>query len=168
MKGERQMKRKHAVKKACLGMLAAVLTVSSSGASQAHSGRTDASGGHHDYRNVSGLGYYHYHHGYPAHLHTNGVCPYAVPVSVPEEPETESQKPAAEKIKISHKKLTLAQGKKKKIKITGTKSKVKWSTNKKKVATVNKYGKITAKSKGKAIIKASVNGKVYKCRVTVK
>lgn len=43
----------------------------------AHSGRTDASGGHRDNRNVSGLGYYHYHcGGYPPHLHSNGVCPY--------------------------------------------------------------------------------------------
>lgn len=45
---------------------------------EAHQGRTDASGGHHDYKNKSGLGSYHYHcGGYPAHLHTNGVCPYA-------------------------------------------------------------------------------------------
>lgn len=44
---------------------------------EAHSGRTDSSGGHKDNKNKSGLGYYHYHHGYPAHLHKNGVCPYA-------------------------------------------------------------------------------------------
>lgn len=45
---------------------------------QAHSGRTDASGGHRDNKNASGLGSYHYHcGGYPAHLHPNGVCPYA-------------------------------------------------------------------------------------------
>lgn len=43
---------------------------------QAHSGRTDSQGGHRDNKNKSGLGSYHYHHGYPAHLHTNGVCPY--------------------------------------------------------------------------------------------
>ena len=43
----------------------------------AHGGRTDSSGGHKDNRNKSGLGGYHYHcGGYPAHLHTNGVCPY--------------------------------------------------------------------------------------------
>ena len=42
----------------------------------AHSGRTDSSGGHRDNKNKSGLGSYHYHcGGYPAHLHTNG-CPY--------------------------------------------------------------------------------------------
>ena len=41
-----------------------------------HGGRTDGSGGHNDNNNVSGLGSYHYHHGYGAHLHPNGVCPY--------------------------------------------------------------------------------------------
>ncbi len=42
----------------------------------AHPGATDDYGGHHDYDNVSGLGDYHYHHGHPAHLHPDGVCPY--------------------------------------------------------------------------------------------
>ena len=50
--------------------LSLVLTVS------AHSGRTDASGGHRDNKNASGLGYYHYHcGGNPPHLHSNVVCP---------------------------------------------------------------------------------------------
>lgn len=44
----------------------------------AHSGRTDANGGHRDNKNKSGLGYYHYHcGGHPPHLHPNGVCPYS-------------------------------------------------------------------------------------------
>ena len=44
----------------------------------AHSGRTDSNGGHKDNKNASGLGSYHYHcGGYPAHLHTGGVCPYS-------------------------------------------------------------------------------------------
>ena len=38
----------------------------------AHPGRTDSKGGHKD----SSTGEYHYHHGYSAHQHTNGVCPY--------------------------------------------------------------------------------------------
>ncbi len=50
----------------------------------AHSGGTDASGGHHDYHNKSGLGPYHYHHGYPAHLHENGICPYENALPVPD------------------------------------------------------------------------------------
>ena len=39
----------------------------------AHSGRTDAYGGHTNHS----TGEYHYHHGKPAHQHPNGVCPYA-------------------------------------------------------------------------------------------
>lgn len=38
----------------------------------AHSGRTDANGGHYN----RATGEYHYHHGYPAHQHTDGICPY--------------------------------------------------------------------------------------------
>ncbi len=45
---------------------------------EAHSGRTDSSGGHRDNKNKSGLGSYHYHcGGNPPHLHDNGVCPYS-------------------------------------------------------------------------------------------
>lgn len=43
----------------------------------AHQGRTDKYDGHRDTENQSGLGGYHYHCGdYPAHLHSDGVCPY--------------------------------------------------------------------------------------------
>ena len=38
----------------------------------AHSGRTDGNGGHTD----KSTGVYHYHHGYSAHQHPGGVCPY--------------------------------------------------------------------------------------------
>lgn len=38
----------------------------------AHSGGTDYKGGHY----VNGASEYHYHHGYPAHDHPNGQCPY--------------------------------------------------------------------------------------------
>lgn len=49
---------------------------------EAHSGRTDGNGGHRDNKNKSGLGSYHYHcGGHPAHLHTNGTCPYAATAS---------------------------------------------------------------------------------------
>lgn len=44
----------------------------------AHAGKTDSNEGHKDNKNKSGLGSYHYHcGGHPAHLHTNGVCPYS-------------------------------------------------------------------------------------------
>lgn len=38
----------------------------------AHPGQTDEDGGHYD----RSTGEYHYHHGYPAHQHTGGQCPY--------------------------------------------------------------------------------------------
>lgn len=50
--------------------LTLLICVSSSLIAFAHSGRTDGSGGH---NSSSG---YHYHHGYSAHKHTNGKCPY--------------------------------------------------------------------------------------------
>lgn len=54
-----------------------MMLAGSAAAVYAHSGRTDSRGGHKDNQNKSGLGYYHYHcGGYPAHLHTDGVCPY--------------------------------------------------------------------------------------------
>lgn len=43
----------------------------------AHKGRTDSSGGHYDYSAKE----YHYHHGYSAHQHPNGVCPYETTTS---------------------------------------------------------------------------------------
>lgn len=39
----------------------------------AHRGRTDSSGGHYN----RSTGEYHYHHGYSAHQHPNGICPYS-------------------------------------------------------------------------------------------
>ena len=53
-----------------------------------HPGRTDEDGGHTD----SSTGEYHYHHGYPAHQHPNGVCPYEN-----EEPYYQSRSSKAEK-----------------------------------------------------------------------
>ena len=38
----------------------------------AHPGNTDAQGGHYE----GDTGEYHYHHGFPAHQHPNGICPY--------------------------------------------------------------------------------------------
>ncbi len=41
----------------------------------AHPGGTDGNGGHY----VGNPGEYHYHHGYSAHQHSDGVCPYEEP-----------------------------------------------------------------------------------------
>jgi hypothetical protein len=49
----------------------------------AHSGGTDSKGGHYDHIN----GGYHYHHGYPAHQHPNGECPYRTESNKTTEPK---------------------------------------------------------------------------------
>lgn len=76
--GNLQMKKKIA-KRISICLMSSMLVFSSvPGTVQAHSGRTDSSGGHHDNKNVSGLGSYHYHcGGNPPHLHDGGVCPYS-------------------------------------------------------------------------------------------
>lgn len=45
----------------------------------AHSGRTDAMGGHHDYQNKSGLGSYHYHCGVIRRIYTKMVSVHILP-----------------------------------------------------------------------------------------
>lgn len=57
------------MKKAALLLVIALLLTTSA---FAHPGRTDANGGHYD----RATGEYHFHHGYPAHQHTGGACPY--------------------------------------------------------------------------------------------
>lgn len=64
---------------------------------QAHSGRTDSSGGHKDNKNKSGLGSYHYHcGGHPAHLHSNGVCPYNMTTTTKVTPTAQETKETKE------------------------------------------------------------------------
>lgn len=65
------------LKKILLFILVIISSFAFSMTSFAHSGRTDSSGGHHDYNNKSGLGSYHYHHGMGPHLHPDGICPYS-------------------------------------------------------------------------------------------
>ena len=47
----------------------------------AHPGRTDGRVGHYN----SATGEYHYHHGYSAHQHPNGICPYETVLSQEDE-----------------------------------------------------------------------------------
>lgn len=75
---------------------------------------------------------------------------------------------AASKVKLNKTKATLYTGKTLQLKVKGTKKKVTWKSSNKKVATVSKNGKVTAKKKGKATITATVSGKKYNCKVTVK
>lgn len=59
--------------KKILALLSVLMIVFSlSVTSLAHSGGTDSKGGHYN----RSTGEYHYHHGYSAHQHPGGVCPY--------------------------------------------------------------------------------------------
>lgn len=93
---------KKVLQKLVIYLCAFTLAFSTPVATSAHSGRTDAQGGHHDYKNVSGLGSYHYHHGYGPHLHNNGKCPY----------ETSSSSSSSNKVTKPAKKKTNATVKK--------------------------------------------------------
>lgn len=72
--------------------------------------------------------------------------------------------------RLNYKKVTLIQGKKKKLKVRNLRRrrKVKWYSTKKSVATVNKKGVVKAKKKGKTYIVAKVGKKKYRCKVIVK
>lgn len=72
--------------------------------------------------------------------------------------------------RLNYKKVTLVQGKKKKLKVRNLsrRRKVKWYSTKKSVATVNRKGIVKAKRKGKAYIVAKVGKKKYRCKVIVK
>ena len=63
--------------------------------------------------------------------------------------------------RLNYKKVTLVQGKKKKLKVRNLRRrrKVKWYSTKKSVATVNRKGVVKAKKKGKATIVAKVGKK---------
>lgn len=72
--------------------------------------------------------------------------------------------------RLNYKKITLVQGKKKRLKVRNLsrRRKVKWYSTKKSVATVNKKGVVKAKKKGKTYIVAKVGKKKYRCKVIVK
>lgn len=126
----------------------------------AHSGKTDSSGGHKDNKNKSGLGSYHYHcGGYPAHLHTNGYCPYTdtFPSSV----------------KVSAEKTDIGMGEKITLSATVSPSNacttnVDWESSDPSVVSI-KNGVATAVGYGTATISASTfNDKVGSIKITVK
>ena len=72
--------------------------------------------------------------------------------------------------RLNYRKVTLVQGKKKRLKVRNLRRrrKVKWYSTKKSVATVNRKGVVKAKRKGKAYIIAKVGKKKYRCKVIVK
>lgn len=126
----------------------------------AHSGRTDASGGHRDNQNVSGLGSYHYHcGGFPAHLHVQGYCPY--------------RDIFPSKVSVSASKSSLSVGETATVNASVSPSNacstsVTWESSNPNIVQVND-GKIFALKYGTATITATTfNEKVGSITITVK
>lgn len=162
----------------------------------AHSGRTDSQGGHKDNKNKSGLGSYHYHcGGHPAHLHTNGICPYSSNVSSSKKSKTNtlsknntssssessksttSSKPTiinVTSIQINENIESLEIGKSKKLTTTimpsnATNKNIIWRSSDENIATISEEGVITAKKKGLVdIIATSSNGKTNKIQINIR
>lgn len=70
-------------------------------------------------------------------------------------------------VRLNKRTLTLAVGKTYRLKVTGSQETVTFSSSKKSVAAVNRYGKVTAKKAGTAVITAKVGSTKLKCKVTV-
>ncbi len=137
----------------------------------AHSGRTDSSGGHRDNKNASGLGSYHYHHGYGPHLHPNGICPYAPKQEIPTPPKI-----AIDSVKIASNNTintTLIVGENRPLIVTispenATNKSITWSSNDTNIATVSNDGIVNAKNAGTVIITAKTNnGKTDNLSLTI-
>ena len=76
---------------------------------------------------------------------------------------------AKQNVKISRKKVVLATGKSKKLKLDGVKkkNKIRWKSSDKKVVSVSRNGKIKARRNGSAVVTARYQNKKYKCKVLV-
>lgn len=124
----------------------------------AHSGRTDSRGGHKDNKNVSGLGYYHYHcGGNPPHLHENGVCPYSSKAAVKTAPVEN-----VDKITLSNvpTKMNIGDNSSVTYKITSSSSNpvVKWESSDENVISIGSRGELYANNSGQATVTVSAEG----------
>lgn len=166
-------------KRKLVSILLKVLVISSMSVSAyAHQGKTDSYGGHKDKENKSGLGSYHYHcGGNPAHLHTNGVCPYSSDSSTSKSSASSSSatntkvtstEPATidvTDIKINENVTGMETGESKELTVTitpdnATNKNVTWKSNDENIATVDSTGKVVAKKAGMVDITVeSSNGK---------
>ena len=177
----------------CIAMiLLSILCINVS--TNAHSGRTDANGGHKDNKNASGLGSYHYHcGGNPAHLHPNGVCPYSSKsktktTTKKENTNTKSNtntktttnkgsskttKIEVSNVEIDRKNVTLLEGETTTLTCNilptnATDKSIIWKSTNEDILTVQTNGMVTAKKVGVASITAnSANGKSDTIAITV-
>ena len=149
----------------------------------AHSGRTDSRGGHKDNKNKSGLGSYHYHcGGYPAHLHTNGVCPYSSGAgSAKESVSTSSEKTTSTvpttisvtDIKIKERLTNMAVGESQQLTVTinpynATDQNVTWKSSDESIAIVSSTGVVNAIKSGLVdITVTSANGKSDVIKISI-
>ncbi len=177
--------RKNKVK--IISILLIALSISSIGVnSYAHSGRTDSSGGHRDNKNKSGLGSYHYHcGGHPAHLHTNGVCPYSSSSSSSKSSTSSSSSSTkttstvpttivVTDIKINENVTSMKEGESQKLTTiitpdNATDKSITWKSSDENIATVSRTGEVAAKKYGTVDITAtSSNGKTSTIKINIK
>ena len=175
-------------KKKIISILLIILSIISIGVNAyAHSGRTDSSGGHKDNNNKSGLGSYHYHcEGHPAHLHTNGVCPYSSSSSASKSSTSSSLSSSAKTtstvpttiavtdIKINENVTNMEEGENKKLTTiitpdNATDKNITWKSSDESIATVSTTGEVTANKYGTVDITAtSTNGKTSTIKINIK
>lgn len=174
-------------RKIIINLLIAMSVISISINAYAHSGRTDANGGHRDNKNKSGLGSYHYHcGGHPAHLHTNGVCPYSSSSksnknssssSSNSNTKTTTTKPTTVDvtgIQINENIETLEVGNNKVLTATitpdnATNKSITWKSSDESTATISTTGELIAKKSGIVDITAtSSNGKTSSIKINIK